>query len=98
MLGHGSDLLSRLIGDFDCAAPKLHTIGVKAAENGLADVLAVGGVLELSGSCNRGSSSAWSLHAQVFGKAAPSVVNNRLICLVHVANLHSRIDYGVADS
>jgi len=32
-----------LIGDFDCAAPKLHTIGVKAAENGLADILAVRG-------------------------------------------------------
>jgi hypothetical protein len=92
------DLLSRLIGDFDCATPKLHTIGVKAAENGLSDILRMRCMFELSSGRDRSSCSAWSLPAQVFGKAAPSVVNDWLICLVHVGNLHSRTDYGVADS
>src|SRR6185312_1404464 len=55
-------------------------------------------VFELSSGRDRSSRSAWSLHAQVFGEAAPPVVNDWLICLVHVANLHNRTDYGVADS
>jgi hypothetical protein len=76
--------LSRLLGDFDGATPKLHAIGVKAAENGLADVLAVRDMLELSGSGNGRTRATRSFHAQVFGKASPTIVNHRLICLVHL--------------
>src|SRR4029079_9016053 len=78
--------------------PKLYAIRFQAPQERLADILAVRGVLELSSGSDCRASSSRSLHPQIFGEASPPIVNDRPICLVHVANLHSPTDYGVAAS
>src|ERR1700674_498294 len=77
--------------DFHRAAPKSNAISLKTAQERLTDVLAVRSVLELSRGSDCCSRSARGLHAQVFGKPPSPIVNDRLICFVHVANLQNSL-------